>query len=215
MLKSHQTKHSTILMKPKASKEDYFHYQDDVPCNNFQNKHIEFSTCKEHVPKVFLKRNIPKSPMPKHMSSSSYNNLTDLNFDSEHDAGSDDSDADSNTDTLNILEEESMLRTPSTQSLAKVNPLYNMGSYPHNPPKPEKFKIGSVVRDSAEIKHTHLPRTPFPKEYSSETSGSMDSVEKKNMNLDLKKSSMLNRRRSSTAHSQKIGKTKVENMDEL
>lgn len=201
MLQPHQTKNSTILIKPKTSKEDYFHCQDHISCNNFQNKHIEFSNCKDHVPKVFLKRNIPKSPMPKHMSSASYNNLTDLNFESEEDDDdSDDFDEDSNIDTLNIPEEQNMLRTESTQSLAKVNPLYNIGSYPHNPPKSENFKIGSVVKDNVDIKHAHLPRTPFPKGYSSnETSESLDLGERQNMTLDLKKSSMLNRRRTSSA----------------
>lgn len=220
MLQPHQTKHSTILIKPKTADEDYFRCQDDVSCNNFQNKHIEFSNCKDRVPKVFLKRNIPKSPMPKHMSSASYNNLTDLNFGSEEDDDddSDDFDEDSNIDTLNIPEEESMLRTESTQSLAKVNPLYNIGNYPHNPPKSENFKIGSVVKDSVDIKHAHLPRTPFPKGYSgNETSESLDSLERQNINLDLKKSSMLNRRRTSstTQSPNKIGKPKSKNIDEL
>ncbi|KAL6930709.1 hypothetical protein ACO0R3_003830 [Hanseniaspora guilliermondii] len=224
MLHQNQSKHSTILIKPKPnSKEDYFHCQDNVSCNNFQNKHIEFSNCKNHVSKAFLKKHIPKSPMPKHMSSASYNNLTDLNFESEEeddDGDLDDFDDDSNIDTLNIPEEEeNMLRTESTKSLAKVNPLYNMSNYPHNPPKSEDFKIGTVVKDNSDVKHAHLPRTPFPKGFSNnETSETLESLEKQNIHLDLEKSSMLNRRRTSSTHQSpnKIElKSKNKNIEEL
>lgn len=209
---------ATILMEPN-SEEDYFHYQSNLSNNKFQNKKIEFSNCKNHISKTFLRKNLPKSPMPKHMSSASYNNLTDLGFESEEEEDDDDEEFDdedddeddeddyeSNTDIIIIPEEEqNMLRTESTKSLAKVNPLlFSISNYPHKQPKTENFKIGSVVKDNVEdIKHLHLPRTPFPQTMNNSNTSleSSDLTDKKEeISLDLKKSTMLNRRRTSSTH---------------
>ena len=214
---------TTILMNPNLnSGEDYFHYQCNF--NNCQNKKLEFSNCKNHISKNFLRNNLPKSPMPRHMSSASYDNLTDLGFESEEEADDDDEEFDddddeefdddedddddfeSNTDIIIIPEEEqNMLRTESTKSLAKVNPLlFSISNYPHTQPKIENFKIGSVVKDNVEdIKHFHLPRTPFPQTLNNSNTSleSSDLTDKKEeIKLDLKKSSMLNRRRTSSAY---------------
>lgn len=207
---------TTILVKHKSnSEEDYFHYQSNVSNDMFRNKKIEFSNCKNQIQKAFLKSHLPKSPMPKHMSSASYNNLTDLASESEEEEENDedydddsddeeDEDYESNTDILSIPEEEqNMLRTESTISLAKVNPLlFSISDYPHKAPKTENFKIGSMEKDSAEnIKHSHLPRTPFPKTLNNSYLEASNITDKKEeISLDLKKSSMLARRRTSSTN---------------
>ncbi len=47
-----------------------------------ETKRLNSQIAKSNTKSIF-KSHLPKSPMPKHMSSASYNNLTDLAFESE------------------------------------------------------------------------------------------------------------------------------------
>ncbi|KAL6929796.1 hypothetical protein ACO0SA_001200 [Hanseniaspora valbyensis] len=159
---------------------------------------------------------LPKSPMPKNV----LNNVDDESEEEEEEDeedderttveedDDDDEDEDDEDDDIenSIYDEENLLRTESTKSLAKVNPLLFNTEFPHKAPIEENFKLGcrQEIKET-EIKHAHLPRTPFPKNHNIPRSN-ISSIEASNIintdpteiHLNLTSSSMLNRRRASS-----------------
>lgn len=150
---------------------------------------------------------LPRSPMPKNiLREDEDEDDSEEDDDEERSVYEEDDDEDYETES-NGNKEENLLRTESTRSLVKVNPMLFNSEFPHKPPTETNFQLGCKQKfKDTEIKHVHLPRTPFPKNQkikSSITVASETAFESKvatnGMHLDLTGSTMLNRRRTSSA----------------
>ncbi|XBW34986.1 hypothetical protein QEN19_000551 [Hanseniaspora menglaensis] len=154
---------------------------------------------------------LPRSPMPKNVLADDYDSEEEESeYDSEEEERNIEDEEEDDDDISDYIETteydgKNMLRTASTKSLVKVNPLLFNTECPHKQPVETNFQLGCKQSfDTVEIKHTNLPRTPFPKNQKIMAAENVKAEQdntitlcSKRVHLDLTSSSMLTRRRTS------------------
>lgn len=149
---------------------------------------------------------LPRSPMPKNILQDDEEEDDSEEDDEERSIYEEEDDDEDYETESNGNKDENLLRTESTKSLVKVNPMLFNSEFPHKPPTETNFQLGCKQKfKETDIKHVHLPRTPFPKNQKIKSNdiavseAAFDTnVATNGMHLDLTGSTMLNRRRTSS-----------------